>query len=270
MNIIMVDHEVDAVRNFELMCDELYDIHYKKGFIDPLEVINYVKNERVDIAFLDIEMPEMTGIELARRLKVIKKEIAIVFVTEYEQYALKAFEVGAIGYILKPFDKETIQQEINKVKNMIHVYTNKRVYIRTFRYFDVLIDGVSLHFSSSKAKELLALLVDQKGGAMTMDQIITQLWADRVYDQKVKALYRMTLKKLRETLKAANIEYILIDKRNSRSINMNTFECDYYKLLDLDETAIRQYNGRYMSEYSWAEYTTAYIENKLKITSNTK
>ncbi|ETI68731.1 LytR/AlgR family response regulator transcription factor [Neobacillus vireti] len=71
-----------------------------------------------DLVFLDIELAEENGLSLARQLELLEQTPAIVFATAYDEYALEAFELDAVDYILKPFDEERIQKTLEKIKKM--------------------------------------------------------------------------------------------------------------------------------------------------------
>ncbi|MEG2769848.1 MAG: response regulator, partial [Oscillospiraceae bacterium] len=143
-------------------------------------------------------------------------------------------------------------------------FTQKpRVFMRTFGHFDVFVGGVAVRFSSSKAKELLALLVDRQGGVVSMQQAISTLWPERKYDDSVRSLYRNVLQSLREALQEAEISEVFVNSRNSRSVNITTFECDLYQLLDGKARGITSFNGEYMVDYLWAEPTIELIKEKI-------
>ncbi|MCU4155138.1 response regulator transcription factor [Carboxylicivirga sp. A043] len=76
------------------------------------EAIKAIKEHRPQILFLDIQMPKVTGLEL---LEVIDEPLQVVFTTAYDQYALKAFELNAIDYLLKPFDEKRFDSAVQKV-----------------------------------------------------------------------------------------------------------------------------------------------------------
>ena len=208
-------------------------------------------------------MSELSGLELAKSLQEIDDTMKLIFVTGYPSYAVPAFEVNAIGYILKPYNKERVEKEIQKAKRIQLAAPKSRVFVRTFGRFDIFVDGIAVHFSSAKAKELLAILIDRQGGIVTMEQAITILWENREYDLRVKNLYRAVSKSLRDTLKNAGISDILIENRNSRSINKTKLDCDYYQLLDGKPEAKKHFFGEYMFEYSWAEITLTQIQERL-------
>jgi two-component SAPR family response regulator len=210
----------------------------------------------------------MTGLELAKRLNRIQPEIKIIFVTGFKEYAFEAFGVNAIGYVLKPFSAEMVKKELLKVKPAFEFEGKQRVFIKTFGYFDVFVEDKPVYFSSSKSKELLALLVDRRGGSVSTENAITMLWPEREYDDTVQSLFRKVLKSLRVALTDADILEILIDARNQRSVDTSLFECDSYALLEGDKKAIKEYYGQYMSEYPWSGETRKRLNTIVKEANN--
>ncbi len=114
MNCVVVDDE-------GMMLEALCQMIRRAGadvagaYQDPLEALESVRTLRPDVLFLDVEMPGMNGIELAQRVGALDSRIQIVFVTAYEQYAIKAFELGAIHYVLKPVTDDKIGKAITRV-----------------------------------------------------------------------------------------------------------------------------------------------------------
>jgi len=255
MRIIAVDDEPFALDDFQYTCSKISGITDIHTFDNPADALMHAQNEPVDVAFLDIEMPVMSGIELAKRLHRIDENIKIVFVTGFTEYALDAFGVDAIGYVLKPYSADMIEQNIIKASHIINSNAHKRIVVKTFGHFDVFVNNRIVHFASAKSKELLALLVDRQGGTLSTEQAIGLLWSDREYDDSVQSLFRKVLKSLRVALSDAEIPDILIDARNQRSVDTSLFECDSYALLAGDKKAIKDYYGQYMSEYPWAQET---------------
>ncbi|WP_096186613.1 LytR/AlgR family response regulator transcription factor [Evansella halocellulosilytica] len=82
--------------------------------------LELIMRKEPDVAFIDIEMPQMSGMELAQALKNMKKTPIIIFATAYPDYAAKAFRVQALDYILKPFDEENLQETIELVKEKLN------------------------------------------------------------------------------------------------------------------------------------------------------
>ncbi|WP_066320141.1 LytTR family DNA-binding domain-containing protein [Bacillus sp. FJAT-29814] len=82
------------------------------------DAVAAIRELKPDLVFLDIELAEDNGLSLARQLETLEPAPAIVFATAYDEYALQAFELNAVDYILKPFDEERIQKSLGKIKKM--------------------------------------------------------------------------------------------------------------------------------------------------------
>lgn len=260
MKIICVDDEKLVLENFALKTKDMLEVDGLEVFEDPNKALDWVENNQIDVAFLDIEMPQMDGIELAKRLKQIDENIRVIYMTAYEQYALDAFRVDAIGYILKPYDKEDINHELQKAIRM-KAKPKKKVKIQTMPSFSVLVDGEALRFDRAKPEELLALLVDRAEIGVTAGDAIACLWPERMADESTQTLYRVTFHRLMEILKKAGVEFIIGSEGRKRYIVTEQIECDLYQLLAGNKQVLRQYSGEYLRQYSWAEFRNAQINN---------
>ena len=260
MNVIYVDDERLALECFEYEARTIKEIAQLNLFNSAEDALCFARQNDVDAAFLDIEMPDMSGLLLAKALRDIHPDICIVFITAYSNYALEAFEVDAIGYILKPYDREAIEHALRKVIRMKPVQ-EKQIWIQTIPTFMMTVRGKSVHFSSSKSEELLALLVDRAGRPMMPGEIISCLWPERTMDEKTAALLRMTYRRLALQLRSIGAENILITQGKRRSLNTEMIECDLYQIMEGDKQAASRYAGEYLREYSWAEMTNAMLDN---------
>ncbi|MDD3411463.1 MAG: response regulator [Eubacteriales bacterium] len=260
MKIIYVDDEPLAIRKFEMTVRDLPDVEDVQTFSTGKAALDFVRGHSIDAAFLDIELPDIRGMELAQTIQMYDENIRIFFVTAYSQYALDAFGVSALGYLLKPYSATTLAKELNKAKRMRNIQRHT-VFVQTIPTFDVYIDGELFPITSPKPKELLALLVDRNGSSISSGQAISALWEDRPEDEKTKALYRMTVKRLREILITAGIDFIASTDGPQKYVHTDAFGCDYFRLLSGDELTLSRYNGEYMREYSWAEETNAILTN---------
>lgn len=141
--------------------------------------------------------------------------------------------------------------------------TEKKVRIHTFGHFAVWVGDKPLYFANSKAKELLAILVNRQGEIVTMEQAIGLLWEDRPYDDMVKRLYRKAVAYLHHLCKDLGLHFFVAN-RGCCHILTSKVCCDYYDLLNHADEAIGRYAGEYMTDYFWAEETNGKILNYLK------
>lgn len=261
MRVMIVDDEKLALRQFEIETEDLPGVEIAAACSDPAEALKYLRENPVEAAFLDIEMPGMNGLVLAEKMREIRPDLVIIFITGYEQYAYDALKVKADYYMTKPYDRKDIEEVLERAR-LLARRQNKRVYFRTFGRFDMFVDGRAVYFGNAKAKELLALCVDRRGGIVTIEEAADKLWEDRVYDSRVKNLYRKAVMYIRQILGECGAEEIFYGNRGCCQIDIMKVDCDYYDLLKGNPDAIRSWRvtRTYLQEYSWAEETCAMLE----------
>lgn len=129
------------------------------------------------------------------------------------------------------------------------------VRIHTFGYFDVYVDGLPIQFRHKKAKELLAVLVDRRGGYISNDDGISYLWPEEPSNKSTQARFRKVAMQLKNTLKEYGIDYIIEKSDRERRLVRSFVDCDLFHYLDGDKEYVRLYDGSYMTNYSWSEYS---------------
>lgn len=205
-----------------------------------------------DVGFLDIEMPEMSGLELAKRLKDRCPGMNIIFATAYSEFAIDAFSMRASGYLLKPVREENVREELANLRMPLQ-RDEKKLFVQCFGNFELFYDGQPVKFQRTPAKEVLAYLIDLKGASANTSQICAVLWEDA--DRENRSYFRNIMIELKRVLKECHAEKALICKRNFFAIDPKEIECDYYKFLSQDVSYVNSYHGEYMQQYSWAEMT---------------
>lgn len=252
MKTIIVDSDGAVRDEFRFFMKMTGELEVVQSFNNSQEAIRYVEGNLVELAILDIQMPVMNGIELGYRLKGLQPNLVLIFVSAAENYIMDALKLKVAAYLMKPLDKEELLYGIESAK-LLSRRNRKRIYARTFGYFDLFVDGKPIMFKSAKAKELLALLVDRQGGTVTTDQIISILWEERPNDEATQNLCSKVVKALWKELDDCGIGDILIRERGMRSIDVNKIDCDMYDFLEGKQEAKSHFIGDYMLEYSWAE-----------------
>jgi two-component system, LytTR family, response regulator len=112
---IIVDDEQPALDKLEKLLKDSGLISVEGTFTEPTEALSFLKKTQVDAVFLDIEMPDTDGIELAIRILDIQERISVVFVTAYNQYAVEAFRLNAIDYLMKPVTSERLEETLGRI-----------------------------------------------------------------------------------------------------------------------------------------------------------
>lgn len=270
MKTIIVDDEKFCAEYLKNLCTDLGTVEVVGSFQNVPAALDYLAEFEVDLAFLDIEMPGIKGLEAADRMREINPELNLVFVTGYDQYAMDAFKRDAVSYLLKPCDPKELEKAVQRARKLMAPPQPVAapalppvIKIQTFGHFTVLVNGRPYRFANRKAKELLALLVDFRGGDVLIEQATDCLWEARPYDDTVKQLYRKAIVSLRQFMKDAGMEFLDIS-RGKCHIIPPLVDCDYFRLLAGDTAAVREFSGEYLTEYSWAEPTLARIERLLE------
>ncbi|MCD7991187.1 MAG: response regulator [Clostridia bacterium] len=262
MKFIAVDDEPVVLEVLLKAVREAGTGYEVQGFVRSRDALAAVQDGlRPDVAFLDIEMAGMTGLELAMKIREISHDTKIIFVTGYPQYALEAYSLHARGYLLKPPTPEKVQQELDELK-CPPLPASGRIRIQTFGNFEVFAGERPLRFSLSKIKELLAYLVDRRGAAVNTGELCAVLWEQRPDSLSVRSHLRTLISDLSRTLSEAGARDILIKSRNSFAVDCEKLDCDLYGFLRQEPDAINTYMGEYMKQYTWAEMTLGELERQ--------
>jgi two-component system, LytTR family, response regulator len=113
LRVYLVDDEPLAVKRLRSLLRKTERVEVVGSTTNPEEALTFLTNNRVDAVFLDIQMPEMSGFELLSKLP---SDLAVIFTTAFDQYALNAFEVNSIDYLLKPIEDQSLERALTKLE----------------------------------------------------------------------------------------------------------------------------------------------------------
>ena len=114
---IIVEDELPAREELKFFLEQESGIDVVGEFENPIDALNFLEKNSVDIAFLDINMPDINGLNLSKIITKINNKIKIIFITAYKEYAVEAFEVKAFDYLLKPYSESRIQNLLKTLKS---------------------------------------------------------------------------------------------------------------------------------------------------------
>lgn len=254
MHILAVDDERHALENLEQAILDVAPESVVFCCASVQECLTYARQNPVDVAFLDIEMPEMNGLELARCLKEINGGINIIFVTAHTQYTVGAFSMHASGYVLKPVNAKRVACEMENLRFPVWE-DDLGVRISCFGNFEVFSNGLPVRFARPKAKEMLAYLVDRQGASVSKRAMAAILWEGEPYTRSIQSHLHVLFSDIVRTMQGVGAENMLIHRRGEYAIDTHVVNCDYYRYCRGEVTAVNSYRGEYMSDYSWAEFT---------------
>ena len=259
MKVLCVDDERLLMEDTVALCLELDQVDEAKGFTRPAEALRWLEQNQADAALLDIDMPGMTGIELAVAIREIRPDMPVIFLTGYSKYALEAYEVHPTSYLLKPVKKEKLEAEIAYALGSARQKQHNHIEARTFGNFDLLVDGKPVAFKQAKCKELLAYLIDRQGASVTRREAFSVLWEDRLYDRPMQKQFDVILRSLRATLADCGVGEIIELQSAAMRVNPELISCDAWRYLAGDWETVSAFRGEYMSNYSWANLTESLI-----------
>lgn len=197
---------------------------------NPHEALGMAKALQPDVLFLDIEMPELSGLEIAERVYADKLDIEVVFITAYNQYAIDAFRANALDYLLKPVMEEDLQRSLERVLRRrqhrggpVGSGRQRRVAASLFGKFALHMDGglEPVRWVTSKCAELLAyMLLQPWGKEVSKWELLEALWPAQNAD-KAGINLRSTVSRINKTLRDCCSGMALASVRNGYRLDLS-------------------------------------------------
>ena len=269
MRVICVDDEELVLMRTVSLVKKTGKFDEIESFTDAIKALAYLDDHEADLAFLDIDMPGMRGLDLAAAMRSKCPDLKVIFLTGYSEYAVDAYAMHATGYLLKPISYDRLLSEIEyaledsdktvRDRTSSLGKSSPRVRVETFGFFNILVDGRPVIFKRSKAKELIACLVDRRGQYISRKDLFYILWEDEDYDRARQKYFDTIIRSLKDTLEEYGISDIFEMEKGLMRVVPEKMDCDLYRFLDKDPEAIESYMGEYMNSYSWASETEGYL-----------
>lgn len=263
MKVLAVDNEQLQLAILMECINEAVPDCSLKGFQNPVEALRWAKEEKPEVAFLDIQMPVMSGIELGKALKVDNPKINLIFVTGYyAEYIFEAVPLYFSSYLDKPITLHKVQQSMENLRYpLMKQESHKPIRVRCFGDFEIYAGDQPLAFSHGKSKEIFAYLVDRKGAKVNGGRICAAVFEEGVRESANKSRLRTCTADIKNALHAVHADEVFLKGWDSYAIDTSLIECDYYDWEKNEPYAIRAFHGEYMTQYSWAEETLAALLN---------
>lgn len=250
MNVIVVDDE-RLVLNAEVSAINRVIPEAKvRAFQKYRDALEYAEESHIDIAFLDINIKGITGLQLAKDLKEINPKVNIIFCTGYSEYSLEAHDLYCSAYLMKPVTDEKLLKALD---NLRYPMSKKIEGLRVvcFGNFEVYKDGVPVKFHHKKTKELFAYIIDRHGATVSTREMMSVL-----YDTDKESYIRNLRSDLQKTFEKLGFGEALTRNGGNIGVNVDKIDCDYYSYLDGNKTL---FHGEYMTQYSFAEATHGWL-----------
>ncbi|WP_010276925.1 response regulator [Paenibacillus senegalensis] len=273
MRAIIVDDEILALRYLERKLLQAGQTEIIGSFTNVYEAIEAATADKPDVIFLDISLPGMSGIEAAELLSEKMPGMDIVFVTAYEEYAIKAFELNAFDYILKPVESARLERTVTRLvhrRSMVPAAeVPKPSMLRCLSALEVGLDQPqSITWRTTKAQELFAYLLHYRGQNIRKDELLELLWPDvdrkKGTTQLYTAIYqiRKTMTQYQTPIKIQSSGTTYRLELNGMRLDAEEWEQGVLHAPPLDRHTLKQhqdllalYRGDYLGDqdYLWAE-----------------
>jgi len=277
MNIILVDDEPLALRRLKNLLSEHRGCHVLAVSSDPLEALDMIGRLQPDLVFLDVEMPGMNGIEAAGEIRQLSKRTEIIFTTAHRDYALVAYGLEVMDYIVKPVTRERLDQTMRMLERRQLVTLEARAVLPTIYCLGNLqiqaMPGLApapMNFRTAKIRELFAFLLHHRGTPVKRDLLLDMLWPELDEKRGIANLYT-SIHRLRAMLaeQAGEGRVAIHYRQFGYELDMHTLQVDTElwqerlqrlpvltpaSLYDYEQV-MNAYTGYYLQEehYSWAE-----------------
>ncbi|CAI6081629.1 response regulator [Cohnella sp. JJ-181] len=294
---LLADDEEHALSLLELLLHQTGEVKVIGRCGNGIDALEQVGLLKPDVAFLDIEMPGMNGLEVAERLGSSVSATQIVFVTAYDRYAVSAFENDALDYLLKPLEVDRLNRTVGRVKRAVaHRRTEDReaAVVRTAAASEtsaepqvqllgevqVSVEGRGrLKWRTSKEKELFAYLAVHYGSRIHRDVLLDELWPDEHY-QKAKVYLHTCVSYLRRDLRHLGLEDAVVYEDEKYSLSAPLERSDYREFVEAAagllppgsvnaerlERTVNLYSGRLFrsEDYQWADDEIRHTETAIE------
>lgn len=220
LRAIIIDDEIDGIKSLKLLIEKFVDsVNVIADTTSPAEGIKFINNYRPDLVFLDVNMPEITGLELLEKIDF--KDFKLIFTTAHGKYALQALKLGTTDYLLKPIDSDELLSAIERVREKIKSTTSSTIHEQIAQ---------TLVKSDKKQKILIS---DKEITEYCNPEDIVRLEARSnytwvVFDGKKNMLVSKTLKDFEKQLDFVNTPFLRVHQ--SHIVNIN--HCLRYKRED--------------------------------------
>lgn len=167
----------------------------------------------------------------------------------------------ASGYVMKPVSEDKIRKELEHLRFPVKDGNNILITAKCFGNFDVYDSkGSLIKFSRSKSKELVAYLILRAGASCTIRELAGILFEDSEFDSAQQAYMQQIITAMMKSLREVGSEAVVIRSYNSLAVDASKIDCDYYKFKRGDKGVLKNFEGEFMAQYSWAEYVSGYLE----------
>lgn len=283
MKAYIIDDESLAIENLNKRLLSVGKFSEIKTFLDPFLALGNYQTDKPDIIFIDIQMPGISGIELAEKFVKVDANAQIVFVTAYSNYGVEAFEVEALDYLLKPVSEERLKVTLDRyykkqaTLNSVKEQAKRKIKLKIGNALIVETEEKTIEtieWRTNKAQELFLYLLQHRGDYVERDAIIETLWFDKDLESATALLYtnisyvRKGLEGIASHIQIKNHMNGYLLKLTDCIVDVLDWEEEGKELPNLTtenvqtyEAYVKRFNGKYLErfDFSWIEAKRAQL-----------
>lgn len=266
MKIIVLESDQNEAKLFEGLIKEVCIGSDVKTFSKASSVLASLNEATCDVAFVGLDDPELDVGAFAYELQKNNSKVNIIFITARSEVELSALSVYPSGVVQKPLTYDKIQSEILHLRHPnLKRKCEPKLYVKCFGNFEVKTpNGETLHFDRVRSKELFAYLVYRNGASCTTQEMFAVLFDDRNCDKSSKVYLQNIISSMQNTLRAVNAEDVITRGYGYLQIDPEKLKCDWYDFSNGDISALNNYNGEFMAQYSWAENVNGFLYSRMQ------
>jgi len=282
---IVVDDEPLALHHLAEEIERLSQLEVIGKYRNPKVAIEAIYREHPEVVFLDIEMPEMSGITMAEQIAERLPDVKIVFVTVHDEFAIRAFEISVLDYVLKPLREERLIKTLERLQQSVLTKKSTKplqatIMIHCFRCLQFEKVGklpATVRWKTVKSHELFCYLLYKRGQPVRKTSLLEDLWPEIDWQRGVTQLYtaiyqiRKVLREEEIPIELKNVEEGYLLELNGSTIDTREWEDALNNLPQVTSETLEQhirvfsiYRGDYLGdyEYMWAEGEKKRLQEK--------
>ncbi len=275
MRAIIIDQDVLMLEILENMIQEIGGVQVIGKFATPHRGLIEITKIQPDILFLDIEMSDISSLDIAKETKETFPDMDIVFLSTYKQYTVQAFKLQATDYLVKPYHEEALSETIIRLRSrrgsMKTTLARQMVCCfkkLQFKYYGRNSEVLDVKWRTPSSRALFAFLIHHHGQFIEKDVLLEQFWPGEEIKEGYSKLYS-TIYQIRKTLKSIGFNITIISSKGSYRLELNDVLLDIKEweqgieefpfvnedTISKHKEICRLYKGDYLEEenYLWAE-----------------
>ncbi|WP_218092650.1 response regulator [Paenibacillus solanacearum] len=234
MKVLIVDDEPAMLFAMRRMLSTMTGVELVGSFQNAAGVLDFVRNGDADLAFLDIKIAEDNGLELARRLRSLRAELDIVFTTSHSEFALHAYDVYPLDYMVKPISQKRLAQTITQASSRRNAssggasgLTLHRLTVRSLGCFEASSKQAgAVKWISKKSMELFAYLLVHRGRSVTKIRILEDIFPERPL-KNAEAYLNTAVYQLRKALSPHGFKEMVISAQEQYRVDLDQVDVDF-------------------------------------------